>query len=170
MSSKTRELGTATLGGLVAGGVVSTILSIVDVPFSFAIGAFIGGLVAAYLLRGRIGQAATAGALSGILGTPFLLGFGDILAIFEVIPTSSGPTPTLAELQAAVVVIAGVDLIAGAVGGAILGAVFHPPRELPPSPSATGTTLGQVRYCVQCGGQLSAGALICPHCNARQPQ
>jgi Zn-dependent protease/predicted transcriptional regulator len=29
---------------------------------------------------------------------------------------------------------------------------------------------GQVRYCVQCGGQIPAGTPICPHCNARQPQ
>jgi ribosomal protein L40E len=27
-----------------------------------------------------------------------------------------------------------------------------------------------VRYCVQCGAQLPSGALICPQCNARQPQ
>jgi hypothetical protein len=161
------------LGGLVVGGVVSTILGIVDLPFSFAIGAFVGGLAAAYLLRGRIGQAVAAGALSGILGTPLLLGLGDIVTIFELVPTSSGPTPTFAELQALVVVIAGMDLIAGAVGGAVFGAVFHAPRELhppAPSPSATGTTPGQVRYCVQCGGHLPSDALICPHCNARQPQ
>lgn len=27
----------------------------------------------------------------------------------------------------------------------------------------------QVRYCVQCGGQIPAGTPICPHCNAKQP-
>jgi Zn-dependent protease len=29
---------------------------------------------------------------------------------------------------------------------------------------------GPVRYCVQCGAQLSLGTLVCPFCNARQPQ
>ena len=29
---------------------------------------------------------------------------------------------------------------------------------------------GQVRYCVQCGAQLSLGTSVCPFCNARQPQ
>lgn len=29
---------------------------------------------------------------------------------------------------------------------------------------------GQVRYCVQCGGQLPIGAPICPHCSAKQSQ
>jgi hypothetical protein len=170
MSSKSRELGTATLGGLVVGGLVSSVLAIIDVSFSSAIGALIGGIVAAYLLHGKIGQAAIAGALSGVLGTPFLLGVEQILAIFEVIPIPPGPTPSMSELQVAVGVILMMDFIAGAIGGAIFGAVYHPPKEPPIPPSATGTAPGQVRYCVQCGAQLSAGALICPHCNARQPQ
>ena len=151
------------------GGIVSSVLAIIDVSFSSAIGALVGGVVAAYLLRGKIGQAAIAGGLSGVLGTPFLLGVEQIFAIFEVIPIPSGPTPSMSELQLAVGVILMMDFIAGAIGGAIFGAVYHPPKE-PPAPSATGTAPGQVRYCVQCGAQLPAGALICPHCNARQPQ
>ena len=35
------------------------------------------------------------------------------------------------------------------------------PRAQPPP--------GEVRYCVQCGGQLQAGTQICPHCTAKQP-
>jgi hypothetical protein len=173
MSSKSRELGTATLGGLVVGGLVSSVLAIIDVSFSSAIGALVGGVVAAYLLHGKIGQAAIAGGLSGVLGTPFLLGVEQILAIFEVIPIPPGTTPSMSELQLAVGVILMMDFIAGAIGGAIFGTVYHPPKEPPAPPvppSATGTAPGQVRYCVQCGAQLPAGALICPHCNARQPQ
>ena len=30
-------------------------------------------------------------------------------------------------------------------------------------------TAGQARYCVQCGGQLPVGTVVCPHCNAKQP-
>jgi hypothetical protein len=173
MSAKTRELGTAMLGGLVAGSILITILGVADLPFYSAIGAFIGGLVAAYLLRGKTGQAAIAGGLSGILSTPLFLGLSDILVIFDLIPTPSGPAPTLAELQTAVTLIVGIDLVAGAVGGAILGAVYHAPRGVQPVPAppiGTGAAPGQRRYCVQCGAQLPVGALICPHCNATQPQ
>jgi len=179
MSSKTRELGTATLGGLVVGSVVTTVLGIgasyyPDVLASFypAIGAFIGGMVAAYLLRGKTGQAAGAGALSAILGIPFFLGLSDIFAIFGLMPTPSGPSPSLADLQVAVAIISGMDLVAGAIGGLVLGSVYHAPAEptplQPPMPAGTGPALP--RYCVQCGAQLPPGALICPHCNARQPQ
>jgi len=173
MPSKNRELGTATLGGLVVGGVIATVLGMTDLSFSTAIGALIGGVFAAYLLHGKVGQAAIAGALSGLLTTPFLLGLEQILAIFEVIPIPPGPTPSMADLQAAVVVIVMIDLVAGAVGGAVFGAAYHPPKEpiSPlPAPSGVGTPSVQVRYCVQCGAQLPSGAMICPHCNARQPQ
>jgi hypothetical protein len=171
--AKSRELGTATLGGLVVCGLVSIVLDVANVSFSSAIGALIGGVVAAYLLHGKIGQATSAGALSGLLGTPFIFGIEQILAIFEVLPIPPGPTPSMSELQVAVGIITGMDLVAGAVGGAFFGAFYRPPKEethpLTP-PSAAGTTPVQVRYCVQCGAQLPTGALICPQCNARQPQ
>ena len=32
------------------------------------------------------------------------------------------------------------------------------------------TPAGSVRYCVQCGGQFPIGTIVCPHCNAKQPQ
>jgi hypothetical protein len=177
---RTRELGTATLGGLVVGSVVSAILAI-GAPFYpdiFAffypvMGAFIGGVVAAYLVHGKSGQAVRAGVLSGVLGTPFFFGLTDIFAYLGLIPIPSGQIPTLAELQTFVVFIVGMNLVGGAVGGAVLGAVYHPPGQLPPTltpESATGTGPGQKRYCVQCGAQLAEGVLICPHCGARQAQ
>ena len=170
MSAKSRELGTAALVGLVAGGSVSVILSMADLPFSTAVGAFIGGVVAAYLLYGKISQTATAGALSGVLSTPFSLGVSYILIVFEVIPLPAGQPPSMSELRAALVVIVLMNLGAGAVGGSLLGAVRHPSKVLPPPPPPPGYSPSQVRYCVQCGAQLPAGTLICPHCNARQPQ
>jgi hypothetical protein len=66
-----------------------------------------------------------------------------------------------------------MDLVAGAVGGAVFGAAYHPHGEvtpLPPAPSALGAPSAQLRYCVQCGAQLPAGATTCPQCNAKQPQ
>jgi len=170
---KTRELGTATLVGLMVGALLSTILGIANASLYSAVGSFIGGIVAAYLFRGKPGEAVIAGALSGILGTPFLLGLSDIVAIFGLIPTPPGPTPSLAELQTAVVIIAGMDLVAGAAGGAILGGFYHPRGSVPATPSpqsAAGVASVQVKYCVQCGAQLPSSALICPHCNIRQPQ
>jgi hypothetical protein len=170
MSFKSRELGTATLGGLIVGGLLSTILSMADLPFSTVIGAFIGGVVAAYVLYGKLGQAATAGALAGILGTPFFLGLSQILAIFDLIPIPPGPTPSLSELQGAVVIIVVMDLVAGAIGGLLLGLVRRPRQLPPPPPAPPGSPATQNRYCVQCGAQMPPGTLICPHCSARQPQ
>ena len=171
MSFRGREMGTATLGGLIAGGLLSTILSTIDLPFSTVIGAFVGGVVAAYVLYGKLGQAATAGALAGVLGTPFFLGVSQILAIFNLIPVPSGPTPSLSELQGAVVIIVLMNLVAGSVGGLLLGLVRRPTQLPPPPPPApSGFPAAQNRYCVQCGAQMPPGTLICPHCSARQPQ
>jgi Zn-dependent protease len=39
-----------------------------------------------------------------------------------------------------------------------------------PTPTLGAAPSGQLRYCVQCGGQLSTGILYCPFCGTRQPQ
>ena len=43
-------------------------------------------------------------------------------------------------------------------------ALHQPGQPTPAFPAP-----GQVRYCVQCGAQLPAAMLTCPHCNATQP-
>ena len=173
MSAKSKDFWAATFSGLVVGGVLAAVLGIaVDPPISTATGALIGGAVAAYVLHGKINQAAGTGALSGVLGVPFFLGVLELFLVFGVVPNPAGPTPPLSELQDAVVFILLTNVVAGAFGGAIGGAVHHPSAEpaiqqpVPP----LGTAPAQVRYCVQCGAQLRGGELICPHCNARQPQ
>ncbi len=170
---KSRDIWAATLSGLVVGGLVESALSVLsDSLFSLVIGAFVGGIVAAYVLYGKVGQAAAAGALAGILSTPFFLGVSQILFIFQVIPPPSGPTPPVSELQGPIVFLLALNVLAGAVGGTLASAVRHPVQETGPA-QPSGAPLGappQVRYCVQCGAQLPVGAVVCPHCNARQPQ
>jgi len=166
--SKTHELGTSVAIGMVVGGLLATLLSIPDLPFSAPVGAFVGGACAAYMLYQKIGPSTLAGALSGLLSLPFFLGLSEILVIFEIIPIPPGPQPTMVELQSAVMSIVLMDLLAGAIAGSMLGAVRH--RQPPPTEPATVTfPPGQVKYCVQCGAQLSPGSMACPHCGARQP-
>ena len=173
MPVKSRDLWTAVLAGVVVTGVLTAFLEAASLtpPLSDAVGAFVGGAIAAYVLYGKVGQATAAGALSGIIGTPFYLGVSEILFIFGVIPTPSGPTPALSVLQAAVVIILGIDLVAGMVGATLIRAVHHPPPEpVTPPAQVTPGTISQARYCVQCGAPLPTGAVVCPQCNARQPQ
>ncbi len=173
MPAKTRDLWTAVLAGVIVTGVLTALLEAASLtpPLSDAIGAFVGGAIAAYVLYGKVGQATAAGALAGIIGTPFYLGVSEILFIFGIIPTPSGPTPALSVLQEAVVIILGIDLVSGAMGATVAGAVHHPPPEtIVPPPQISPGTVPQTRYCVQCGAQMPPGAVVCPHCNARQPQ
>jgi len=168
-ASKSRELGTGIAVGLIAGGLVATVLSIGDLPFSAPVGALIGGALAAYVIYDKIGPATLAGALAGLLSLPFFLGLSQVFVIFGIIPIPPGPQPTMAELQSAVVAITLMDVLAGAVAGSILGAIRHPP---PPSTATPLQNLppGQAKYCVQCGAQLPSGTPTCPHCGARQPE
>jgi len=169
--AKNRELGTAAFGGLIVGGTLTAVLGITDLPLASAIGAVIGGGIAAYLLYGKIGQGATAGMLSALFGYPFSIGILYILLIFGVYTPPSGPTPSMSTIQAGVIVEFLLNLVAGAVGGLAMSSARRPSAtleasaEMPASPEPR-----QSRYCVQCGAQLQAGTLICPHCGARQPQ
>lgn len=167
--SKSRELGTGIAAGLIAGGVLATILSIFDFPFSAPAGAFVAGALAAYLIYDKIGPATLGGAFAGLLSLPFYLGLSQVFVIFEIIPIPPGPQPTMAELQSAVVAITLMDIVAGAVAGSILGAIHHPP---PPSVVTPLTTYPpeQAKYCVQCGAKMPPGTITCPQCGARQPE
>jgi len=173
MQVKSRDLWAGALAGVVVTGVLTAVLEAAGLtpPTSDGVGAFVGGAVAAFVLYGKVSQAATAGALSGVIGTPLYLGVSEILYIFGVIPSPSGPTPPLSELQFAVVVILGIDLVVGVVGATFVAAMRHPREETPAlqqQPAMT-SPVTQTKYCIQCGAQLPPGALVCPQCNARQP-
>jgi len=171
MSVKNRNLWAATLVGVVVTGILTAVLEAggLTPPASDGIGAFVGGAAAAYVLYGKVTEATTAGALSGVLGTPFYLGVSEILYIFGVIPSPAGPTPPLSELQVAVAIIFGLDLVAGVFGSAVVGGIRRPHEEVAaPQQQAVIGPVPQ-RYCIQCGAPLPAGAVVCPQCNARQP-
>jgi hypothetical protein len=181
MNPKSRDLLSATLVGAVLTGVITAVLEAggLTAPISDGVGAFVGGAAAAYFLYGKVSQAATVGALSGVIGTPFYLGMAETLFIAGLITNPPGPTPSLSELQAALAVITGLNLLLALFGAVIVGSARHPREEamMPPQQQAIPATLGtipstttpQTKYCVQCGAQLPWGALMCPHCNARQP-
>lgn len=170
-TKKNMDLWAAAMFGLVVCGVLASLLSIaIDTLFSTMVGALVGGGIAAYVLYSKIGRAAAAGALSGLLGFPLFLGVSEILLIFGLIPIPSGPSPNPTDLQGPVVVYMVISLVFGAVGGLLAGAVHQPKAEIVPIPAVTQSGVAQVRYCVQCGAQLPGGTLICPHCNVRQPQ
>ena len=173
MSVKSRDLWAGTLAGVVVTGVLTAILEAggLTAPYSNGAGAFIGGAVAAYVLYGKPSQAAAAGALSGLIGTPLYVGVEEILYAFGLFPIPSGPTPTREVLEAAVFIIFALDLLAGVFGGSVVGAMRHPRQEIPVlQQQAMAGPVAQNKYCIQCGAQLPPGAVVCPHCNARQPQ
>ena len=165
---KSRELGSGVAAGLVAGGLVATVLSVVNFSFAAPVGAAVAGGVAAYVVYAKIGPATLAGALAGLLSLPFFLGLSYVCVVFGIMPIPPGPQPTMAELQTAVIAITLFDVLAGAMAGSILGAVHHPPKA-PATPVSTYPP-EQAKYCVQCGAQFPRGTLTCPHCGAKQPE
>ena len=169
MPANTKDILSATLVGVVVGGVIGALLDIVSFQLSNVVGAFAGGAIAAYVLYGQVHEAARAGVLSGIFGMPFYLGVGEVLYILGAIPPQT-TTPTPSQLQFAVGLLLLTNLAAGAFGSMLIAAIRHPAPEKPSlQPATPGATPEQLRYCVQCGAQLPAGAVVCPHCNARQP-
>lgn len=171
MAVRSRELLAATLVGVVATGILTAVLEAAGLtpPISDGVGAFVGGAAAAYVLYGKVSQATAAGALSGVLGTPFYIGAEEILYALGLFPAPSGPTPTPAQLQIAVAIIFGIDLLAGVFGATVVSAMRHPREAVPAlQPQAVTSPVAQ-KYCIQCGAQLPGGAVVCPHCNARQP-
>jgi hypothetical protein len=167
---KSRELGTAVLGGVVVGGGLAALLSIASPQFAPILGPAVGGGVAAYLLYGKLVDGAKAGVLSAILGYPFFFGLIYIMFIYGVYVPPSGPTPPLAEIQAGMQVEFLLNVVLGTVGGVVVSAARRPSEALvAPTQAPMSSVPGQPRYCVQCGAQLPAGTVICPHCGARQP-
>ena len=169
MPNTSKDVLGAALVGVVVSGVIGALLDTVSFAWSFAVGAIAGGAVAGYVLYGQIPDGAKAGALAGAVGAPFYFGLSEVLYVFGAIPPQS-TTPPMSEIQAAIGIIFISSLFLGSIGGVIGSATHHrEPQQIPAQPTVPGVAPGQVRYCVQCGAQLPAGSVVCPHCNARQP-
>lgn len=167
-------MGLSILAGLVVAGIIGVILDVVEVPVGSAAGAFVGGLVAAWLLYARRGRATAAGFLVGVFSFPVQL------AIFMALMSSRLYTPppvpeiSSSDLFVALAVTVVMQVVGGAVGGLLGGVLHHPPPGVveaprpylptpPPPPRPE-------KYCVQCGAGLAKETPVCPACGARQPE
>jgi hypothetical protein len=66
-------MGLSVFVGLVIGGIIGVVLDIVEIPAASAVGAFVGGLVAALLLYGERRRTLIAGFLVGLFSFPVQL-------------------------------------------------------------------------------------------------
>jgi len=164
-------MGMAAVVGLVVAGILGIILEILQVPLGTAVGAFVGGIAAAWFLYGQRNRALIAGFIVGLLSFPVQL------LIFTGVVSSGLYTPPPVEampqdlLLAALAVSLVIQAITGTVGGLLGGILHHPPSGaiearrpyVPPPPPRP------EKYCVQCGAGLAKETLVCPACGAKQP-
>ena len=165
-------MGASVLAGLIVAGVVGVILEVIEVPAGSAAGAFVGGLVAAWLLYTQRGRASVAGFLVGVLSFPVQLSI-----LMALVSSGLYTPPPVPEIPQSVFLTAlGLTVLMQVVGGTLgglLGAILrHPspglveaPRpHLPPPPPRP------EKYCVQCGAGLAKETAVCPACGAKQPE
>jgi hypothetical protein len=171
LSARKFGMGISVLAGLLVAGIVGIILEILQVPLGTAVGSFLGGVAAAWLLFGQRNRALTAGFIVGLFSFPVQL------MIFTGVVSSGLYTPPPVEempqdlLLAALGVSLVIQVITGAVGGLLGGILHHPPSGtvevprpyIPPPPPHP------EKYCVQCGAGLAKETLVCPACSAKQP-
>jgi len=163
-------MGKSILAGLVAAGIVGVILDVFEVPFGSAAGAFLGALLATWLLYAQRGRALLTGFLVGLFSFPVQL-------LFFVALVYSGlyTPPEVPEIPESVLLIAFaltvvMQVVGGTVGGLVGWILHRPPTAvveaprpyLPPPPPKP------EKYCVQCGAGLAKETLVCPACGAKQ--
>ena len=164
-------MGASVLVGLVVAGVIGVILDVAELPAGSAAGAFVGGLVAAWVLHARRGRAATAGFLVGVLSFPVQL------SIFVALVYSGLYTPPpVPEIPESVLLVAlafaVVMQVVGGTAGGLLGGILHRPPETvekTPHPYPPPPPPRPEKYCIQCGAGLAEETSVCPACGARQP-
>ena len=172
LSARRASIGASVLAGLVVAGIVGVILVVIELPAGNAAGAFVGGLVAAWLLYARPVRAATAGFLVGLFSFPVQLSI--LMALVSLRLYTPPPVPEIPQdvFLVALGLTVVLEVAGGTVGGLLGGIVHHPPRGVvetrrpympPPPPHPE-------KYCIQCGAGLAKQTLVCPACGARQPQ
>ncbi len=164
-------MGTSALVGLLVAGIIGIVLEILQIPLGTAIGAFVGGIAAAWLLYGPRNRALIAGFIVGVFSFPVQL------LIFTGVVSSGLYTPPPVEaipqdlLLAALVVSLVIQIITGTVGGLLGGILHHRPSGAieAPRPYVPPPPPRPEKYCVQCGAGLGNETLVCPACGAKQP-
>jgi peptidoglycan/LPS O-acetylase OafA/YrhL len=171
LSTVRASLGLSIVAGLATGGIIGVALDMTEVPGGSAIGAFVGGLIAALLLCSGRRKALIAGVVVGLFSFPIQL------SIFLALVSSHVYTPPqVPEISQEVLLVALgatvlMQVVGGGIGGLLGSIIRHPPpgtvevpkSSLPPPPGRP------EKYCIQCGAGLAKETQICPACGARQP-
>jgi len=171
LSARKSGMGISAVAGLLVAGIVGIILEILQVPLGTAVGAFVGGIAAAWLLYGPRNRALIAGFIVGLFSFPVQLLF------FMGVASSGLYTPPPVEalpqdiLLAALAVSLVIQVITGTVGGFLGGILHHPPAGTieAPRPYVPPPPPRPEKYCIQCGAGLAKETLVCPACGAKQP-
>jgi len=170
MSARKIGMGTSVVVGLLAAGVVGTILDIAEFPGGGAIGAFAGGLTAAWLLRAPRRSASVAGLIVGVFSLLVEVSILVTLVFSGLYKPPPAPQISQGVLIVAFALTMALQVIGGTAGGFLVGTIRHPsPRTaettrpyLPPPPPLP------AKYCIQCGAGLAKETSLCPDCGAKQ--
>lgn len=171
MSTVRASMGLSVFAGLVIGGIIGVVLDITEVPAGSAIGAFVGGFVAALILYAERKKALITGFLVGLFSFPVQLSI--LLALVSSHLYTPPQVPEIPEdvLLIALVVTVLMQVVGGTVGGLLGGIIRHrPPGTVePPRPYLPPPPPRPEKYCIQCGAGLAKETSICPACGAKQP-
>lgn len=171
LSTARVNMGLSVFAGLVIGGIIGVVLDIVEIPAASAVGAFVGGLVAALLLYAERRRALIAGFLVGLFSFPVQLSMFVALVSSGLYIPPQVPEVSQDILLVALIVTVVMQAVGGTVGGLLGGMIRHPPprpvesprQYLPPPPPRP------EKYCIQCGVGLAKETSVCPACGAKQP-
>jgi len=170
LSAKRASMGTCVLAGLLIAGIIGIVLELVQLPLGTAVGAFVGGVVAAWFIYAQRAKALVAGFVVGLLSFPIQLLLFSAIMITGFYTPPEVPPISENELLIALAVTVIIQVIAGTIGGLLGGILRHPsapavevtrPSIPPPPPSPE-------KYCVQCGAGLAKETPVCPACGAKQ--
>jgi len=161
----------SVLIGLAIAGVVGVLLDIAEISAGGAIGAFVGGLVAALLLYAGRKRTTIIGFLVGLFSFPVELSILMGVVTFKLYTPPQVPEIPVNVLLVALVATLFMQIMGGTIGGLLGGIMRHPSpgTEEVPSPNPPPSPSRPEKNCVQCGAGLAKEASICHACGAKQP-